>query len=82
MYILEGVHVTMGVDFLYHVQTNVSVKASIIWGASTHSIHIGESVYIQKDYQGFWRSTKGALMFGEKIWQYLDVLVPFIVVIW
>ena len=44
MYTLEGVHVTLGVDFLYHVQTNVSVKESIKI-ISTHSIHTGEELF-------------------------------------
>ena len=36
---------TQGVDFLYNVQTDVSVRRGIIWGINIHIIHKGEVIF-------------------------------------
>ena len=41
---------TVGVDFLYHVQTNVSVRRGSIWGITAHTIHNGGVLFFSNVY--------------------------------
>jgi len=60
-----------GVESLYHVQNNMSIRRNIIWGISVHSIHKGLLLFYhvctsKKGWWGCWsedRCTKGGSRF-------------------
>ena len=43
---MDASSLTEGVDFTYHVWTNMSVRRVIIWGISVHSIHKEEVLFL------------------------------------
>ena len=40
----------LGVDFSYHLRTNVSVIKGNIWGITVHGIHKGEVLFFSSAY--------------------------------